>query len=43
VEWPKSGPEIINQHKRIRDLWKDTDAGLPEVEDARKKVVGLKG
>ena len=35
--------KAIKHYEKFLDLWKDADPGMAEVEDANKRLGGLKG
>ena len=36
------GAKAIEHYEKFLELWKNADPGLPEVEDAKMKLAGLK-
>jgi tetratricopeptide (TPR) repeat protein len=39
----RDSDKAIENYEKFLDLWKDADPGIVEVEDAKKRLAGLKG
>jgi hypothetical protein len=35
--------KAIEHYEKFLNLWKNADPGIPEVEDVKKRLAGLKG
>jgi hypothetical protein len=40
--WRKRQKQAIEHHEKSLNLWKDADLGISEVEEAKKRLAGLK-
>jgi len=40
--YEQKGNKAIEHYEKFLEIWKDADPGIAEVEDAKKRLVGLK-
>jgi len=42
ITWGKTVSKATEHYLKFLSLWKDADPGIPEVEDAKERLGGLK-